>query len=43
MLAAKLETWDELKAITAFHPLGFGLELFKTSAAIHSWSYPDFA
>jgi uncharacterized membrane protein YoaT (DUF817 family) len=43
MVWAKLESWDELKAITLFHLLGFGLEVFKTSAAIHSWSYPDFA
>lgn len=43
MLWAKLETWDELKAITLFHLIGFGLEVFKTSAAIGSWSYPDFA
>lgn len=37
------ETIDELKAISIFHLLGFGLELFKTSAGIQSWSYPDFA
>ena len=43
MVWAKLETWDELKAITLFHVIGFGLELFKTSGAIRSWSYPDFA
>jgi len=43
MLWAKLETWDELKAITLFHGIGFGLEVFKTSEAIGSWSYPDFA
>lgn len=43
MVWAKLETWDELKAISLFHILGFGLELFKTSSAIRSWSYPDFA
>jgi uncharacterized membrane protein YoaT (DUF817 family) len=40
---ARLETWDELKAITLFHVLGFGLEVFKTSSGIRSWSYPDFA
>ena len=28
MVATRLETWDELKAITLFHLLGFGLELF---------------
>src|SRR4051812_24124802 len=43
MVWAKLETWDELKAITLFHIIGFGLEVFKTSDAVRSWSYPDFA
>jgi uncharacterized membrane protein YoaT (DUF817 family) len=43
MVWAKLESWDELKAITLFHIVGFGLEVFKTSDAIRSWSYPDFA
>jgi uncharacterized membrane protein YoaT (DUF817 family) len=43
MVWAKLETLDELKAITLFHLIGFGLEVFKTSSGIGSWSYPDFA
>ena len=43
MLWARLETWDELKAICLFHLLGFALEVFKTSSGIQSWSYPDFA
>lgn len=43
MLWTKLETWDEVKAITLFHLIGFALEVFKTSEAIQSWSYPDFA
>ena len=43
MVWAKLETVDELKAITLFHLIGFALEVFKTSGAIQSWSYPDFA
>ena len=43
MLWFKLETWDEVKAITLFHVIGFALEVFKTSGAIQSWSYPDFA
>jgi uncharacterized membrane protein YoaT (DUF817 family) len=43
MLWTGLETWDELKAITIFHVIGFALEVFKTSDAIRSWSYPDFA
>ncbi|WP_061709877.1 DUF817 domain-containing protein [Pseudenterobacter timonensis] len=41
MVATKLESRDELKAITLFHILGFGLELFKTSSAIGSWHYPE--
>lgn len=43
MVWAKLETWDELKAICLFHVIGFVLEVFKTSAGIRSWAYPDFA
>ena len=43
MLWARLESWDEVKAITLFHLIGFCLEVFKTSPAIGSWSYPDFA
>lgn len=43
MLWLRLETWDEVKAITLFHLIGFALEVFKTSSAIQSWSYPDFA
>lgn len=43
MLWARLESWDEVKAIALFHAGGFALEVFKTSGAIQSWSYPDFA
>ena len=43
MVWTKLETVDELKAITIFHVVGFALEVFKTSSGIKSWSYPDFA
>jgi uncharacterized membrane protein YoaT (DUF817 family) len=43
MLWAKLETLDEFKAICLFHVIGFALEVFKTSAGIKSWAYPDFA
>lgn len=43
MVWTRLETLDELKAICLFHVLGFALEVFKTSAGIQSWSYPDFA
>jgi len=41
MIAAKLETRDELYAICLFHVLGFVLEVFKTSSYIQSWHYPD--
>lgn len=41
MLISKLESWSEVKAIALFHVLGFVLEVFKTSAAIGSWHYPD--
>ncbi|RZL31283.1 MAG: DUF817 domain-containing protein [Rubrivivax sp.] len=43
MVLTGRETLDELKAICLFHVLGFALEVFKTSAGIRSWSYPDFA
>src|SRR5690606_14681320 len=43
MVLAKLETLDELKAICLFHVVGFALGAFKTSPALGSWSYPDFA
>jgi uncharacterized membrane protein YoaT (DUF817 family) len=43
MVWSKLETLDELKAVTLFHAVGFALEVFKTSQGIKSWSYPDFA
>ena len=41
MVVGGLETLDELKAICLFHLVGFALEVFKTSSAIGSWSYPD--
>jgi uncharacterized membrane protein YoaT (DUF817 family) len=41
MVLSKLESWDELKAISLFHLLGFALELFKTSSTIGSWHYPE--
>ena len=43
MVWSRLETLDELKAITLFHAVGFALEVFKTSSGIRSWAYPDFA
>jgi len=43
MVWSRLETWDELKAVSLFHVIGFALEAFKVSGSIGSWSYPDFA
>jgi len=37
----KLETKDEVKVIFLFHIIGLILELYKTSPAIGSWSYPE--
>jgi uncharacterized membrane protein YoaT (DUF817 family) len=42
MVLTRLETIDELKAITLFHVVGFALEVFKTSSGIKSWAYPEF-
>ena len=39
MVLMKLETADELKAITMFHLIGLGLELFKVNMG--SWAYPE--
>ncbi|MBI1890225.1 MAG: DUF817 domain-containing protein [Burkholderiales bacterium] len=41
MLHAKLETWDEFKAILVFHMIGIALEIYKTRMG--SWAYPEFA
>lgn len=43
MLAFRLETLDEARAVGVFHLVGFAMEVFKTSPGIQSWSYPDFA
>ncbi|GGE14762.1 hypothetical protein GCM10011390_37370 [Aureimonas endophytica] len=43
MLWRGIETLDEAKTVLLFHIAGFGLEAFKTSGAIQSWSYADFA
>ena len=43
LVLTRVETIDEVKAITLFHLVGFGLEVFKTSPAVRAWSYPDFA
>ena len=40
MLLTKLEKPHEVLTIFLFHLVGLGMELFKTSASIGSWSYP---
>src|SRR3990167_7157908 len=37
----KWETKDEVKVIFMFHIIGLILELYKTSAMVGSWSYPE--
>lgn len=41
LLAAKIETVDEVKTIALFHLLGLLLEIYKTDPHIGSWSYPE--
>lgn len=36
-----IETRDEARTLLLFHLAGFALEVFKVSAPIRSWSYPD--
>lgn len=43
MVYCGLETKRELAAVSLFHLLGLVLEIFKTSPAIGSWAYPEFA
>lgn len=43
LIALRLETWREVAVLSLFHAIGMGLELFKTSPAVHSWSYPEYA
>lgn len=40
MLITRLEKPHEVITILVFHLIGLGMELFKTSANIGSWSYP---
>lgn len=40
MLVAKLEKPHEVITICLFHLVGLGMELFKTSSSVGSWSYP---
>ena len=41
LIAVRLENWREVAVLSLFHLIGMGLELFKTSPAIRSWSYPE--
>ncbi len=41
MLAFRLERPREVIAIILFHLVGLGMELFKTSGGIGSWTYPE--
>jgi uncharacterized membrane protein YoaT (DUF817 family) len=41
LVALRLETWREVAVLSLFHALGMGLELFKTSPGVGSWSYPE--
>lgn len=41
MLLTRLEKPHEVITITCFHLVGLGMELFKTSSGIGSWSYPE--
>ena len=41
LIALRLETAREVAVLSAFHALGMGLELFKTSPGVGSWAYPE--
>jgi uncharacterized membrane protein YoaT (DUF817 family) len=41
LVALRLENWREVAVLSLFHLIGVGLELFKTSPSIRSWSYPE--
>lgn len=43
LVASGFETWADVRVALRFHALGLALELFKTSPAIASWSYPEAA
>ena len=40
LIAFRVESLREVAVLSLFHAIGMGLELYKTSPAIHSWSYP---
>jgi len=41
LVGLRVESPREVAVLSLFHAIGMGLELFKTSPAIHSWSYPE--
>lgn len=41
LLLFKLESWREMAVILLFHAMATAMELFKTSAEIGSWAYPE--
>mgnify|MGYP000870923876 CR=1 FL=1 len=41
LLLFKLESWREMAVILLFHAMATAMELFKTSATIGSWAYPE--
>ncbi|HKD82725.1 MAG TPA: DUF817 domain-containing protein [Candidatus Angelobacter sp.] len=43
LVATRLENWREVAVLSLFHLIGMGLELFKTSPSVRSWSYPEHA
>jgi uncharacterized membrane protein YoaT (DUF817 family) len=43
LIAVRLENWREVAVLSLFHLIGMGLELFKTSPSVRSWSYPEAA
>src|SRR6201986_716822 len=43
LVLTRLENWREVAVLSLFHLIGMGLELFKTSPSVRSWSYPEHA
>ncbi|HZD93099.1 MAG TPA: DUF817 domain-containing protein, partial [Candidatus Sulfotelmatobacter sp.] len=41
LIVLRLENWREVAVLSLFHLIGMGLELFKTSPSVRSWSYPE--
>ncbi len=43
LLLTRIESFEEVLVLCAYHILGLTLELFKTHPAVAAWSYPEFA